>query len=89
MHWCWLARRTCRFSQAALDYVRTIPTIVLERVNADIPVDPHGALHHGHLLAFIDLAPRTVWTKFQSAAPCPRVQSPTDGDVLRAIQAAL
>lgn len=77
------------FSQAALDYVRTIPTIVLERVNADLPVDPtvhfttatYG-IHRPGTAYRMDEIPIRLRPVLESSLP-------TDGDVLRAIQASL
>jgi formylmethanofuran dehydrogenase subunit B len=78
-----------RFSQAAQDYLRTIPTIVLERVNAELELVPtvhfttatYG-IHRSGTAYRMDEIPVRLRPLIDSNLP-------TDGDVLRAIQAAL
>lgn len=78
-----------RFSKAAQDYLRTIPTIVLERVNAELEFVPtvhfttatYG-IHRSGTAYRMDEIPVRLRPLIDSNLP-------TDGDVLRAIQGAL
>ncbi len=77
------------FPQAALDYIQTIPTIVLERATAELPLQPtvHFAtatygIHRPGTAYRMDEIPIRLRPILDS-------ELPSDGEVLRAIQAAL
>ena len=81
--------RVTSFPQAALDHIRTIPTIVLERANADLPFEPtvHFAtatygIHRPGTAYRMDEIPIRLRPILESDLP-------SDGEVLRAIHAAL
>jgi formylmethanofuran dehydrogenase subunit B len=83
------ASRTSSFSQAALDHMKSIPKIVLERVNAELSIEPtvlfttatYG-IHRSGTAYRMDEIPIRLRPILESSLP-------TDGDILRAIQAAL
>jgi len=77
------------FSAAAQDHIRTIPTIVLEDVNTELPLSPtvhfttatYGIHHHGTAYRMDEIPIRL--------RPLLETSLPTDGHVLRAIDADL
>ncbi len=81
--------RVTSFPPAALDHIRTIPTIVLERATAELPLEPtvHFAtatygIHRAGTAYRMDEIPIRLRPVLESDLP-------SDGEVLRAIHAAL
>lgn len=83
------ASRISSFSTAAQDYMRTIPIIVLDGMNADLPFQPtvhfttatYGIHRHGTAYR-MDEVPIRLRPVLESGLP-------TDGEVLRAIEVAV